>query len=317
MKFHRSRFLNPFSSKVSRLTLLLIAIGGHALAQQSGHYLQGVTGLENGSTAPPGFYAGFLPYVYDINALKGPSGNTIVKPDLTVVAYNNIFSMTTEKKLFGASYGFSVIIPAVNTRLTADAFNTTFEQGGLSDIYFAPIVLGSTKGPANFLLNYGFYAPTGAFNPSSPVNPGLGYWEHQIQAGTTYAIDKKKLWNTSLLSTWEINMSKEGLDLKPGPMATFEYSFGRRFFTYRMNAGVAGYAYTKLAPDSGSDVSDLSQGVLDRSFGAGPEWKYTEPKWHMAFDVRYEPQFGVQGKTSGNVFVFSVTYLDFLVPTKK
>jgi hypothetical protein len=112
-------------------------------------------------------------------------------------------------------------------------------------------------------------------------------------------------------------MSKEGLDLKPGPMATFEYSFGRRFFTYRMNAGVAGYAYTKLAPDSGSDVSDLSQGVLDRSFGAGPEWKYTEPKWHMAFDVRYEPQFGVQGKTSGNVFVFSVTYLDFLVPTKK
>jgi len=115
-----------------------------------------------------------------------------------VVAYHNLFSMTTENKPLGASYCFSVIIAAVNTRLTANAFNAPFEQGGWSDIYFAPMVLGWTRGQANCLVNYGFSAP-GAFNPSASVNPGLGYWEQQIQAGTTDAIDRNKLWNTSLL----------------------------------------------------------------------------------------------------------------------
>ena len=43
------------------------------------------------------------------------------------------------------------------------------------------------------------------------------------------------------------------------------------------------------------------------------------PEWHMGLDVRYEPQFGCRGEDQRDVFVFSfsVTYLDFLVPTKK
>jgi hypothetical protein len=287
-----------------------------ANAQQNGHYVQGITGLENGSTAPPGAYATYLPYVYLIRQLKGPAGATALNLDLNLVAHNNVFSMTLDKKVLGASYGFSAIIPVVNTRLDADLFDASLQQAGLSDIYVSPIVLGWQKENANFLLNYGFYVPSGQFNPSSPVNPGLGFWEQQIQAGTTYALDKRKLWNTSMLTTWEINQSKTGLDLKPGPMFTGEYSFGRRFDQYKMNAGLAGYIYHKLSPDSGSGVSPLTAGVLDRSFGIGPEWKYTNLKWHMGFDFRYEAQFGVQGKTSGNVFAMSITYLRLAPPHK-
>lgn len=65
-----------------------------------------------------------------------------------------------------------------------------------------PVVLGWEKGKANCLLYYGFYAPTGDFNPTV-LNPGLS-GSHQIQAGASYSFDKRKLWNTSLLSTWEI-----------------------------------------------------------------------------------------------------------------
>ena len=111
------------------------------------------------------------------------------------------YAMTTQKKILGGSYGFSVIIPAVNTRFTADAFNTSGESGGLSDIYFAPLVLGWEKGNANYTVNYGFYAPSGYFDPASPLNPGLGFWEQQIQAGMTYSIGKPKQWNTSLLTS--------------------------------------------------------------------------------------------------------------------
>ena len=77
-------------------------------------------------------------------------------------------------------------------------------------------------------------------------------------------------------------------------MFTGEYSFGRRFDKYQMNAGVAGYGYKKLSPDSGSGVNPLVAGITDRSFGIGPEWKYTNLKWHLGFDFRYEQQFEVQ-----------------------
>jgi hypothetical protein len=147
-----------------------------------------------------------------------------------------------------------------------------------------------------------------------PLNPGLGFWEHQIQGGMTYNFDKKKLWNASGLTTWEINMSKSGLDVKPGPIFTGEYSFGRRFFKYRMNAGVVGYASQKLSADSGSGINPLVRGQLDRGFGVGGEWKYTDIKHHLAFDVRYEDQFGVQLRTSGQVLVFGITFLHFLPP---
>lgn len=297
--------------------LLLLACFCPARAQQAGHYVGGITGLENGSTAPPGFYASYLPAVQRVDSLKGPGGTTILSPDINVAAQMAVFAETLPKRFLGGSYGYDVIIPVVNTRFTADVFNLSAQQAGLSDVFFAPLVLGWEKGNANFTANYGFYAPTGDFNPSSVMNPGLGFWEQQIQAGMTYAIDKRKLWNASGLTTWEINMSKLGLDVKPGPMFTGEYSFGRRFDKYQMNAGVAGFAYHKLSPDSGSGINPLLNGILDRQFGIGPEWKYTNIKWRMGFDFRFEQQFGVQAKTSGQVFVVGITYLKLFPPPHK
>jgi hypothetical protein len=287
-----------------------------ACGQLAGHYIGAATGLDNGTTAPPGFYGTFFPVVERVNALKGPGGATIAKPNINVVANMAAYSVTTQKKILGADYGLSVIFPIVNTRFTANLFNASAESAGVSDIYFAPIVLGWEKGNSNYTVNYGFYAPTGSFDPSSALNPGLGYWEHQIQAGLTYSIGKPKLWNTSLLTTWEISQSRSG-DVKPGPMFTGEYSFGRRFDKYQMNAGVAGYGYKKLSADSGSGVNPLLAGITDRSFGIGPEWKYTNLKWRLGFDFRFEKQFGVQAKTSGNVFAMSITYLDLTPPPPK
>ncbi len=297
--------------------LVACVTGRFAAAQQNGHYVGGITGLGNGSTLPPGTYASYLPYLNHIDSIKGPNGNTLLNLDLTVAAHNIVFAQTTPKKFLGGSYGWSFIMPVVNTRFTSDTFNISSESGGLSDVYFAPIVLGWEKGRAGFTVNYGFYAPTGDFDPNSPLNAGLGFWEHQIQAGAAYSLDKKKLWNTSGLTTWEINMSKTGLDIKPGPMFTGEYSFGRRFFKYQMNGGVAGYAYHKLSPDSGQQINPLIRGLLDRNFGIGPELQYTAMKIRTAFDFRYEQQFGGEAKTSGPVYVIGITYITPYIPHHK
>ena len=82
----------------------------------------------------------------------------------------------------------------------------------------------------------------------------------------------------------------------------------------RISSGTLGYASQKLSPDSGSGVNPLVKGYLDRSFAGGGEWKYTDVKHRLAYDVRFEQQYGVQLRTSGKVMVFSVTFLDFLPP---
>jgi hypothetical protein len=285
-------------------------------AQQSGHYLQGLTGLDNGSALPPGFYITYLPYVNLVSSVKGPDGQTLENPDLNVVVHNAVLQVTLPAKFLGATYGFSLTVPIVNTRLEGNEYAPSLQSAGLSDIYIAPIVLGWDKGRSTYLLNFGFYAPTGAFNPSSPLNPGLGFWEEQVQAGTSYNFDKRRLWNASLLSTWEFNEGKQRRDLKPGPMATFEYSFGHRFLHGGINVGAAGFAYQKLAADTGSAVNPATRGNLDRAFGLGPEFEIANPRYHMAFDVRYEPEFGVQSRTSGNILVISISYLHFLTPPR-
>jgi len=296
------------------MVVVAVLLSTTAFAQQNGHYLQGITGLEDGSAPPPGFYVTYAPYLNLVNSVKGPDGNTLVNIDVNTVVHNMVFQMTTPKKFLGAWYGFEVIVPVVNTRLQGNEVSPSAQSAGLSDLYVAPLVLGWRKGQSTYLVEYGFYAPTGAFNPSNSFNPGLGFWEQQVQAGTTRYFDKKQLWNGSVLSTWEFNQTKSSEDLKPGPMTTFEYSFGRRLLHYSMNVGVAGYAYQKLSADSGSAVPAAVRGDLDRSFGLGPEFKYTNLKRHVSFDARYEPQFGVQSRTSGNTVVFTLTYLNMFRP---
>jgi hypothetical protein len=289
-----------------------------AEAQNSGHYLQGITGLDNGTGTPPGVYVAYLPYVYRINELVGPNGRSLQLPDLTATVHNAAYQITSEKRFLGARYGISFIIPIVNTRLSADIFNDpSYQSGGVSDVYFAPLVLGWEKGKATYLFNYGIYFPSGNFDPSKTANLGLGFWEHQIEAGAGYSFDKKKLWNASLLTTWEINQSITGLDVKPGPMVTAEYSLGRRMDQYKINLGAAGYIYHKLSADSGSDVRPLAVGNLDRSFGIGPEFKYTDPVKHFSFDFRYERQFAVESKTQGDVYAIGLTWLNIFPPSKK
>ena len=267
--------------------------------------LEASRAIENGSSPPPGFYAAAFGLVEPIDSIKGPGGNTVIKPDLNVGGAIAAYSVTTEKKILGADYGVAFMVPVLNTRFNSNLFSVSAESAGVSDILFEPVNLGWHRAHADYTVNYSFYAPSGNYDPDSPLNPGLGFWEHQIQAGLTYNIDKKKLWNVAGLTTWEINQSKLGVDVKPGPIFTAEY---------QMNAGIVGYASQKLSPDSGSGINPLLRGDLDRAFGAGGEWKYTDIKHHLAYDVRYEQQFGVQLRTSGQVLVFSITFLQLSPP---
>jgi hypothetical protein len=55
----------------------------------------------------------FLPVVEDVDALKGPKGATIAKPDITIVANMAGYAMTTEKKILGGSRPISLSVSLI------------------------------------------------------------------------------------------------------------------------------------------------------------------------------------------------------------
>lgn len=296
---------------------LLGALPFSSHAQQAGHYIGGFTGLESGSTPPPGLFIANFGMISPIDTIKGPGGNTVLRPKIDVAGGIAVYQVVFPQKFLGGNYTLAFMVPVLSNRFNSNLFNVSAETAGLSDILFEPLGLGWTKGQTDYSVNYSFYAPSGEFDPNSPLNPGLGYWEQQIQAGLTYNIDKKKLWNIAGLTTWEFNQSKSGLDVKPGPIFTGEYGFGLRFLKYTMNAGIAGYASQKLSPDSGSGINPLLKGYLDRGCGSGAEWKYTDIKHKLGYDVRYEWQYGAELRPQGKILVFSITFLDLLPPPTK
>lgn len=311
--------MSPILRSLSRslLALALVFVRFPLHAQQVGHYIGGFTGLESGSTAPPGLYVAGFGLVEPVDTIKGPGGNTIVRPKIDVSGAIAVYQVVFPQKILGGNYSLAFMPAVLSNRFNSNLFDVSAETVGLSDMFVMPIGIGWTKGRVDYTVNYGFYAPGGEFDPNKVLNPGLGFWEHQIQAGLTYNLDKKKLWNIAGMTTWEISMSKDGLDVKTGPIFTGEYGFGRRFLKDTMNAGIAGYASQKLSPDSGSGINPLIRGYLDRGFGSGAEWKYTDVKHKLAYDVRYEWQYKSELRTQGKILVFSITYLDFLPPPAK
>jgi hypothetical protein len=300
------------------LAIASFTLSPRSNAQQLGHYIGGFTGLDSGTTAPPGFYAGAFGLVQPVDTIKGPGGNTVLRPNIDIGGVIAVYQVVFPQKILGGNYMLAFMVPVLNTRFNSNLFNISAQSAGVSDVLFMPVGIGWTKGRTNYTVNYSVYAPSGNYNPDSPLNPGLGFWEQQIQGGLTWNIDKAKRLNLSGLTTWEINQTKSSVDVKTGPIFTGEYGLGYRFFTkYNlMNAGVVGYASQKLSPDSGSAINPFLKGYLDRSFGSGAEWKFTDPIHKLAFDARYEWQYGAQLRTSGKIFIFSITYLDFLPPPK-
>src|SRR5215467_334986 len=85
----RSRPLNlcARSHLFASMMLLAILFSGKKLnGQYVGHYIGGATGLEKGTTAPPGLFISYLPVVENVNSIKGPNGKTVLRPDIDVVA---------------------------------------------------------------------------------------------------------------------------------------------------------------------------------------------------------------------------------------
>lgn len=105
------------------LGVLLIPISG--VAQYKGDDIPGFLGLQSGTQAPPGLYAGNVVWVYPTSTVKDNNGNQINSGNgqLTSTLDVILLSWVSNFKILGANYGATVAIPFIKNRIQLDSLD--------------------------------------------------------------------------------------------------------------------------------------------------------------------------------------------------
>lgn len=304
------------SSLITKLCLafFLMLFAIPARPQERGHYQPGAYGLDCCVENPAGYFLIYLPMFYATKEIKGPNGGTLIKVNgtLNFQIHNFILMAVPRKKLFGATYSASIDLPLVNAVIRPNRLPDSITGHGLTDIYIEPLNLTWHKEREDIRVVYGFYPPTGKYDPNKVDNFGLGFWTHQFQLGTSARLSKDATWNASVLGTFEIATTKKGSNIRPGNYLTIEYGFGKKFWEKRVNVGVAGYMLFQVSDTSG--VPAILKSVHSRTFATGPEVYAEVTKMRIPVWFRYLPEYGVHARPSGHTLVFGIAVGKVLKP---
>jgi hypothetical protein len=286
-----------------------------AEAQLKGHYIPGFSGLDNGTQPPPGLSLALPVYVYPTDTIKDDNGNDFAAhPNITASFFGLGLLAVTNARILGANVG-AQIIPVAFVKSRIESANLDVPGSfAFTDLFVQPLWLGWHCTRADFTLGWGFFAPTGKWEPRGDDNSGLGMWSNDFQAGTTIHLDENQLWTTSLFATYEIHSHKEDTALKVGDILTIEGGTGRAFYKpvegtpipQIVHVGIVYYGQFKVSADEGPPLlSDLFAGRKDRVFGVGVEGNIFLPKAGLLLGLRVVPEFEARNRTQGITILFT------------
>jgi hypothetical protein len=237
-----------------------------------------------------------------------------VNRDLTIkapiFADMNAFVWQTGEKFLGADYGVMAVMPTLvqatpSARLEAGRFfnrETSSSAFGVYDLYFSPLALTWRGDRHQVMFNYGFWAPVGG-------ETSLGYWEHQLQLGSTVFLDQEKTWSVSALGTYEINGYNAKLDYTKGNYFTLEWGVVKNLDP-NVTLGLVGYGSWQTSGDSGAGLRLAYDPVRDYAIGIGGELKVTIPEAnYLSIGLKHTRDVSSFGRLSG-----SITSLNFSIP---
>jgi hypothetical protein len=261
----------PFAIAVA---LVLVGLFGAtpALAQLNTQHIKGTVGLKAGSQPPPHWYlVAPLIYVYNTDTIRGREGNKLpLDADLTTVVYGAGVALVTNKKLFGANYGFQALFAGANNRIqgTEIDFNP---GGGISDTAFQRLQLGWHFARADAIAGYTLFVPTGRYTDGASDNTGFGMWGHELSGGTTVYLTKSRQYHAATIASFDFQSKKQDSETKVGNQMNLEGGVGGDFLRGGLTVGLSYYAAFKLSDDDiGGIPGQLIRGK-NKVFALGPE----------------------------------------------
>lgn len=243
----------PSRGRVARLPAvaviasLVVATPREAHGQANIPVFRGDVGLQAGTQAAPGAYAGIMYNNYRSNRVEDGIGSSIdLSTNFDVLALTAEYS--SPWKLRGARWSALAILPFMN----ADLNVVNFAHGtswGLADLYVVPLQLGWTFKRADLLFGQGFFAPTGRFEVNSTSNTGFGMWSWESTLGATGYFDKTRTTNISTLASFQVQSHARGSDRRAGNVLTLEGGLGQTVAAIKGRLGAVYYAQWKTSAD--------------------------------------------------------------------
>jgi hypothetical protein len=303
---------------VRQLICGLLLINGLLLGSEAGNYPLGFTGLKGGTMPPPGIYPLDVTFEYRASEFRDRNGNKAsevagvpARGNVNVLAELAGATYVSNLKLLGAQYSASVFggIGRVHGDVTLESLSVGTNKTGAEDTYIEPLNLSWHLPRFDLFTAYTVYAPTGEFHVSDPANVGRDRWAHQISTGMTAYLDEKKKWAIAVVPRYEIFQHELHKDRTGGQDFLFEWGISRTFNFMGcdgkipwgiLDIGPVGYNEWKTTPDKGKDA--ILGNVLYQTHAAGLEAAFMKTSWHAArFTLRYEKEFGVIGRTQGQM----------------
>lgn len=249
--------------RLNRARLLILAGAvlacGVADAQVRGVYPTGMSAVNSGAVAAPGWSYSNLFIVNSRDERAGPDGETQATGEQSVLLDLNTFSWGSREPVFaGARLAAAATVILSRNSLESDVEGSLGGGSGLGDLFVQPIMLGWTKGQYDWRAAYGIVAPTGEFEAGADDNVGAGYWTHAFSSGLTYRLPGGNGSSVSTFLMYELHGKQETTDVRPGDTLTLDASWMHALASgsaRRAQLGVVGYAQWQLSAKRGPDVT--------------------------------------------------------------
>jgi hypothetical protein len=296
--------------------VVVMTLGGARLAQAqlNGQHIKGSNGLKSGSQAPPGTYVvAPLLYFYQADEIRDRDGTALpVTGDLNASVFGAAISVVTPKKLLGANYGFSAVLPGANNRIQGTEIDQN-PGAGITDMLVTPLSLGWHFKRADAIAGYSFFAPTGRYTDGASNNTGLGMWGQELAIGTTVYLNPARQFHAATLATFDFQSKKEASTTKVGNILNLEGGVGADLLKGGLTTGLAYYATFKLSDDQ---FDTLAAGALvrgrNRVLGLGPEATLALIRHNTVFGMvtlRYQWEVYARSATQGGAWNIQLVLL--------
>lgn len=303
-----SEYQDDRRSSRTRLTFVIVVFiwAAPVGAQELGNKVLGTLGLLAGSQPVSGLYVADRFLRYSSNNLIDRDGHRIpVGLDLDAMANAVGVQVTFPLPWHSIYMNASVGVPAARINLQTDRPEASIDRYGFGDLYVQPLKIGWKMSQVDIVAGYSFYAPTGRFTPRTSDGVGRGYWAHQFSLGSAVYFDRSKTWHISELASYDLNQSKQGIDLTRGDTVQVQGGTGKTLGI--VDVGLAGYALWQVRDDRGNALPEALRGARDRAFGLGPEVDITLAPISSRITLRYCHDIAVKARPLGQIMLIGLT----------
>src|SRR6476660_7901401 len=151
------------SGDLVAVCVALLLMATPAVAQDLGHKLPGLLGLDAARIPEPGLYLVDRLARYEADELRDRDGHLIPTAPFNLLGVANAFGASYTTRVSQSSVFLTMTVGWPIARITRDVENrpeAAIDRFGLADPYVQPVRLGWRNGRADMVTSYGIYLPT-------------------------------------------------------------------------------------------------------------------------------------------------------------